>query len=179
MKMVPVGESFLYVGVYIGELISSNLSVAFPGNWRATLKGVGIAGFVVFLALVLLVREPARRREYLNPHIAASSGVDLRNSFDNDELNSKSLTPSSVVADTPRRFAHLRGRKGEFMASLVHIVRMASRNRNKTIVMTNLFEDLSALFLVNHCLGCLSTTEWQCIRVLHAKLPWGIFSRLS
>ena len=127
MKVVPVGESFLYVGVYIGELISSNLSVVFPNDWRATLKGVGISGFVVTLALVLVVREPARRREYLQLTTTSSSESKQGKSFnDGDEFVGKAIVPDTGSVVQARHFSLLGGRQGEFMASLVRIVRMLS-----------------------------------------------------
>lgn len=63
LPFVPFFESFLYVGVYIGEAISSRISAIFKStgtSWRVALKAIGIAGCVVAVVLRVVAREPER-----------------------------------------------------------------------------------------------------------------------
>ena len=118
MAIVPVGESFLYVGVYIGELVSANLSVAFPNNWRATLKGVGITGFVISFALAGLVRQPARRSDFRV--LTDPSPEDDLGDYHRKIVVSKG--PDITVSVSGRWDSLRRDKSGDFRASLLHIV---------------------------------------------------------
>ena len=56
-RNVFIGESFFYVGVYIGEAISGQIATAFVDNdegWRVALRAIGITGIVIAV-LVRLV----------------------------------------------------------------------------------------------------------------------------
>lgn len=64
LGFVPIGESFLYVGVYVGEAVSARISAAFietDTSWRAALIGVGIAGGIISIVMVVILREPEKR----------------------------------------------------------------------------------------------------------------------
>lgn len=66
LYLVPFAESFLYVGVYIGEAVSSRISAVFKASgtsWRVALKAIGITGCVLAVIVGLVVREPVRKRE--------------------------------------------------------------------------------------------------------------------
>jgi MFS family permease len=63
-RNVFIGESVLYVGVYIGEAISGQIATAFTEtgtSWRVALRAIGITGIVVAVLLRIVLREPARR----------------------------------------------------------------------------------------------------------------------
>ena len=58
---VPTLESLFYVGVYIGEAISGNISTAFRNtntSWRWAFRSMGITGIVVSALILIFVREP-------------------------------------------------------------------------------------------------------------------------
>jgi len=62
-RNVFIGESVLYMGVYIGEVISGQISLAFTNNqegWRIGLRAIGITGLVVAVFLRLIVRDQGR-----------------------------------------------------------------------------------------------------------------------
>lgn len=62
-RNVFVGESVLYVGVYIGEAISGQIATAFTANeegWRVALRAIGITGVVVVVVVRLVVRDQRR-----------------------------------------------------------------------------------------------------------------------
>jgi MFS family permease len=62
---VFVGESVLYVGVYIGEAISGQIATAFTRSgtsWRVALRAIGITGMVVAVGVRVVLREPGRRK---------------------------------------------------------------------------------------------------------------------
>ncbi|KAL8830025.1 MAG: hypothetical protein Q9170_005926 [Blastenia crenularia] len=61
---VFLGESVLYVGVYIGEAVSGQIAVAFKRTetpWNDALIAIGVVGVVVALVLRVVVREPKRQ----------------------------------------------------------------------------------------------------------------------
>ena len=62
-RNVFVGESFFYVGVYIGEAISGQIATAFVDNdegWRVALRAIGITGIVVAILVRLVIRDRDR-----------------------------------------------------------------------------------------------------------------------
>jgi len=64
-RNVFIGESVLYVGVYIGEAISGQIATAFIDNqagWRVALRAIGITGIVVALLLRLVLRDISRNK---------------------------------------------------------------------------------------------------------------------
>ncbi|RAR11996.1 MFS general substrate transporter [Stemphylium lycopersici] len=74
-RNVFIGESVLYVGVYVGEAISGQIATAFTRSgtsWRVALRAIGITGIVVALLLRIVLREPKRRESLV------SSGRDLQ-----------------------------------------------------------------------------------------------------
>ena len=67
-EWVWIAEGALYVGVYVGEAVNAQISTAFKRNglsWRIALRGVGIAGLVIALAIRIVIREPRRRASLL------------------------------------------------------------------------------------------------------------------
>lgn len=74
-KYVAAGEGVLYVGIYIGEAISGQISTAFRKtgtSWRWALKGVGIFGIGVGVAVrIILWKEPKRREGLARRDLAA------------------------------------------------------------------------------------------------------------
>ena len=67
-RYVTSGEGILYVGIYIGEAISGQISTAFRKtntSWRWAMKGVGFFGIGVgVLVRIILYREPSRRERF-------------------------------------------------------------------------------------------------------------------
>ena len=62
-RNVFIGESFFYVGVYIGEAISGQLATIFVNNdegWRIALRAIGITGLVVAVLVRLIIRDQDR-----------------------------------------------------------------------------------------------------------------------
>ena len=79
--------SILYVGVYIGEAVSGQVSVAFARTrtpWNTALIAIGIVGVIVALFIRLLVREPLRQTSLIDsialnhlgehPHLKSMTG---------------------------------------------------------------------------------------------------------
>ena len=67
-RFVPVAESLLYVGVYIGEAVSAHLSAVFKSEgktWRLAFEAIGIVGIVVAVLTRLIIFEPVNRRQIL------------------------------------------------------------------------------------------------------------------
>ncbi|ORX35091.1 major facilitator superfamily domain-containing protein [Kockovaella imperatae] len=78
-RFVGIGESVLYVGVYIGEAISSRISSVFieqDKSWRLAFRAIGITGLVLAVATRLIVREPQNKRRIILGH-AQSPGRHL------------------------------------------------------------------------------------------------------
>ena len=72
-RNVFVGESILYVGVYIGEAISGQIATTFTDNetgWRVALRAIGITGIVVAVLLRLIVFDTKR-----NPGVIAGDEI--------------------------------------------------------------------------------------------------------
>ncbi len=66
--------STLYVGVYIGEAVSGQISVAFTRTntpWTTALVAIGIAGVVIAILILLLVSEPQRQTSLIG-----ENGID-------------------------------------------------------------------------------------------------------
>lgn len=62
-RNVFIGESFFYVGVYIGEAISGQIATAFVDNdegWRIALRAIGITGVVVAVLVRLVIHDRDR-----------------------------------------------------------------------------------------------------------------------
>jgi MFS family permease len=67
-RNVFIGESVLYVGVYIGEAISGQIATAFTRSgtsWRVALRAIGITGIVVAVLIRFVLREPKRRKSLI------------------------------------------------------------------------------------------------------------------
>lgn len=84
-RYVTTGEGVLYVGIYIGEAISGQISTAFRKtgtSWRWAMKGVGIFGIGVGLAVrVILYREPQRREGLMHGNLGIVSPASARRSL--------------------------------------------------------------------------------------------------
>lgn len=64
-RNVFLGNSFFYVGVYVGEAVSGQIATAFTEtdtSWQVAMRAIGITGIIVSLALRLILREPKRRK---------------------------------------------------------------------------------------------------------------------
>ncbi|KAJ5489571.1 MFS general substrate transporter [Penicillium diatomitis] len=62
-RNVFIGESVLYVGVYVGEAISGQIATSFSKtgtSWQVAMRAIGITGIVVSVLLRLVLREPTR-----------------------------------------------------------------------------------------------------------------------
>jgi hypothetical protein len=62
-RNVFIGESFFYVGVYIGEAISGQIATVFVDNdegWRIALRAIGITGIVVAALVRLIIHDQKR-----------------------------------------------------------------------------------------------------------------------
>ncbi len=65
-RFIPLAESLLYIGVYIGEAISARISAVFKDEgktWRLAFKAIGITGVVIAVLTVIIIREPKNRRK--------------------------------------------------------------------------------------------------------------------
>ena len=63
---MPLAESLLYTGVYIGEAISARISAVFKDEgktWRLAFKAIGITGVVIAALTIVFIREPRNRRK--------------------------------------------------------------------------------------------------------------------
>jgi len=68
LRFVPLAESLLYVGVYVGEAISARISAVFKDEgktWRLAFKAIGITGVVIAVVTVAFIREPRNRRKVI------------------------------------------------------------------------------------------------------------------
>lgn len=64
-RNVFLGNSVLYVGVYVGEAVNGQIATAFNKSgtsWQVAMRAIGITGIVVAVLLRLVLREPQRRR---------------------------------------------------------------------------------------------------------------------
>jgi MFS family permease len=115
-RNVFIGESVLYIGVYVGEAISGQIASAFTEtgtSWRIALRAIGITGIVVAVLLRLVLREPARR-ESLVQITARQHGDNNRDSHLGD-----------IPLPTPG-VSKLHAAKSDLLATLSYILRMNS-----------------------------------------------------
>ena len=82
-RFVGLAESLLYIGVYIGEAISSRISAVFieqHKSWRLAFKAIGITGLVVAVVTRVIIREPKNRRKIILGHgrCHANSRADVQ-----------------------------------------------------------------------------------------------------
>lgn len=64
-RSVFIGNSVLYVGVYVGEAVSGQIANAFTKTgtgWQVAMRAIGITGIVVAVVLRVVLREPERRQ---------------------------------------------------------------------------------------------------------------------
>jgi MFS family permease len=116
-RNVFIGESILYVGVYIGEAISGQIATAFTEtgtSWRIALRAIGITGCVVAVLLRLILREP-KRRESL-----AQMSARHHNNNNNVDENFADIPPH--IQGTPR----LTAARSDLHATFTYILRMNS-----------------------------------------------------
>ncbi|KAK0768443.1 hypothetical protein LTR75_018221, partial [Friedmanniomyces endolithicus] len=102
-------ESFLYVGVYIGEAVSAQIATAFGRThtpWNDALKAIGIVGLVVAVMLRLVAREPCRKI--------------LNSAIEPVEAHQQAHTPQT------ESFQAKDGAASLLLASVKHVVRMKS-----------------------------------------------------
>jgi hypothetical protein len=114
-RNVFIGESILYVGVYIGEAISGQIATAFTEtgtSWRIALRAIGITGCVVAVLLRIFLREPKRRAS-----LVQMSREDRNNNV------------SMEFADVPthsRGTSRLQAAKSDLVATFTYILHMNS-----------------------------------------------------
>jgi MFS family permease len=68
-RNVFLGNSVLYVGVYVGEAVSGQIATAFTStgtSWQVAMRAIGITGIVVAVLLRVVLREPARQQSILH-----------------------------------------------------------------------------------------------------------------
>ena len=114
-RNVFIGESVLYVGVYIGEAISGQIATAFTEtgtNWRIALRAIGITGCVVAVLLRLILREPKRRESLVQMQARHHS-----NSVDEDYAD----IPSHIQGTS-----RLKAATSDLHATFAYIFRMNS-----------------------------------------------------
>ena len=100
--------SILYVGVYIGEAVSSQIAVAFASTktpWNTALVAIGIVGVIVALFIRLLVREPLRQTSLV------------------DSATINHMGEHTHLVSTKARLAYARG---DLTATFRYLVRMRS-----------------------------------------------------
>jgi len=114
-RNVFIGESVLYVGVYIGEAISGQIATAFTEtgtSWRIALRAIGITGCVVAVLLRLVLREPKRRESLVQMHARLHS-----NSIDEDFAD---------IAPHIQGTSRLKAARSDLHATFTYILRMNS-----------------------------------------------------
>jgi len=114
-RNVFIGESVLYVGVYIGEAISGQIASAFTEtgtSWRIALRAIGITGCVVAVLLRVVLREPARRESLVQ--------MSARHHNDNDTSDLTDIPPH--ISGTSK----LNAAKTDLAATFSYILRMNS-----------------------------------------------------
>jgi MFS family permease len=114
-RNVFIGESILYVGVYIGEAISGQIATAFTEtgtSWRIALRAIGITGCVVAVLLRIFLREPKRR----------ASLVQMSRE---DRNNNVSMEFTDVPTHS-RGTSRLQAAKSDLVATFTYILHMNS-----------------------------------------------------
>ena len=76
-RLIPLAESILYVGVYVGEAISARISSVFittGQSWRTAFRAIGITGFVIGILTRVMIRKVTNRRRITLAHEFTGTG---------------------------------------------------------------------------------------------------------
>ena len=81
-RNVFLGNSVLYVGVYVGEAVNGQIATAFNNNgtsWQVAMRAIGITGIVIAVLLRIVLREPSRRRSLVQDRegVVNATGEDM------------------------------------------------------------------------------------------------------
>ena len=115
-RNVFLGNSLLYVGVYVGEAVNAQIANAFTNtgtSWQVAMKAVGTTGCVIAVILRLVLREPARRKSLVQDR----EGVDER---DGDSP----LSSFDAASHTKER--SIKAVKADMYATIQYLLRMRS-----------------------------------------------------
>ena len=113
-RNVFLGNSFFYVGVYVGEAVSGQIATAFTEtdtSWQVAMRAIGITGIIVSLALRLILREPNRRKSLVQNDQGMARGGELMPGTD-DTVHMQDRSLKAV--------------KGDIYATLQYILHMRS-----------------------------------------------------
>ncbi|CAN9345202.1 unnamed protein product [Alternaria alternata] len=114
-RNVFIGESILYVGVYIGEAISGQIATAFTEtgtSWRIALRAIGITGCVVAVLLRIFLREPKRRASLVQ--------------MSREDRNNNVSMEFTDVPTRSRGTSRLQAAKSDLVATFTYILHMNS-----------------------------------------------------
>ncbi|CAN9382620.1 unnamed protein product [Alternaria alternata] len=114
-RNVFIGESILYVGVYIGEAISGQIATAFTEtgtSWRIALRAIGITGCVVAVLLRIFLREPKRRASLVQ--------------MSREDRNNNVSMEFTDVPTRSRNTSRLQAAKSDLVATFTYILHMNS-----------------------------------------------------
>ncbi|CAN9391535.1 unnamed protein product [Alternaria alternata] len=114
-RNVFIGESILYVGVYIGEAISGQIATAFTEtgtSWRIALRAIGITGCVVAVLLRIFLREPKRRASLVQ--------------MSREDRNNNVSMEFTDVPTCSRGTSRLQAAKSDLVATFTYILHMNS-----------------------------------------------------
>ncbi|CAN9350441.1 unnamed protein product [Alternaria alternata] len=114
-RNVFIGESILYVGVYIGEAISGQIATAFTEtgtSWRIALRAIGITGCVVAVLLRIFLREPKRRASLVQ--------------MSREDRNNNVSMEFTDVPTRSRGTSRLQAAKSDLVATFAYILHMNS-----------------------------------------------------
>ena len=104
-ERVWVAEGALYVGVYVGEAVNAQISTAFRNNglsWRIALRGVGVAGVLVGVAIRVVLREPERRASLLQDGYGGDGFGEAKGDAKTDEDSRVDGIPPQSTHDPPK-----------------------------------------------------------------------------
>ncbi len=115
-RNVFLGNSVLYVGVYVGEAVNGQIATAFNRSgtsWQVAMRAIGITGIVIAVLLRVVLREPNRRK----------SLVHDREGFV-EEAGEGMFPGSNLVPHTKQR--SIKAARADLHATVAYLLRMRS-----------------------------------------------------
>ena len=115
-RNVFLGNSVLYVGVYVGEAVNGQIATAFNNSgtsWQVAMKAIGITGIVIAVLLRVVLREPSRRRSLVQNREGVVENTD-------DDM----FSGIDVSSHTKQR--SVKAVKADLWATVQYILRMNS-----------------------------------------------------
>ena len=115
-RNVFLGNSVLYVGVYVGEAVNGQIATAFNKtgtSWQVAMRAIGITGIVIAVLLRVVLREPSRRKSLVQEQegVAERTVDDMFASFDS--------VPHS-------KYRNIKTARTDLVATVKYLLRMRS-----------------------------------------------------